>query len=91
MAVHPARVVTVARPGLGYALTAPYDAPNPVYEAVEAMFRRLGLDSGRAGTPEWNPLGDVISPGDRVVISGAAFLQPGAAVVEEKVPEGGAG
>jgi uncharacterized protein (DUF362 family) len=68
VAVHPARVVTVARPGLGYALDAPYGAPNPVYEAVEAMFRRLGLDAGRAGTPEWNPLGDVISPGDRVVI-----------------------
>ncbi|MEO8505285.1 MAG: efflux RND transporter periplasmic adaptor subunit [Acidobacteriota bacterium] len=30
-------------------------------------------------------------PGDRVVISGAAFLQPGAAVVEEKVQAGGAG
>ncbi len=68
MAVHPARVVTVSRPGLGYVLEAPYDPPNPVYEAVEAMFRRLGLDAGRAGTPEWNPLGDLIARGDRVVI-----------------------
>ena len=72
MAVHPGGVVTVARPGLGYALTAPYGAPNPVYEAVEAMF--LGLDAGRAGTPEWNPLGDVISPGDRVAIEIAEVL-----------------
>jgi uncharacterized protein (DUF362 family) len=47
---------------------APYDAPNPVYEAVEALFKALGLDRGRAGAPEWNPLGDLIAPGDRVII-----------------------
>jgi uncharacterized protein (DUF362 family) len=68
MTVRTERVVTVARPGLRYALEAPYDPPNPVYEAVETMFRRLGLDAGRAGAPEWNPLGDLIAPGDRVVI-----------------------
>lgn len=62
------RVVTVSRPGVSYVDGAPYDPPNPVYEAVEAMFRRLGLDAARAGTPEWNPLGDLISPGNRVVI-----------------------
>ncbi|MFO0617599.1 MAG: DUF362 domain-containing protein [Polyangiaceae bacterium] len=62
------RVVTVSRPGITYQSGAPFDPPNPVYEAVEAMFRRLGLDAARAGTPEWNPLGDVIRPGDRVVI-----------------------
>ncbi|MFS8067989.1 MAG: DUF362 domain-containing protein [Byssovorax sp.] len=68
MAIRQERVVTVARPGLRYALEAPYDPPNPVYEAVEAMFQRLGLDAARAGTPAWNPLGDLIAPGDRVVI-----------------------
>lgn len=68
MAVAMNRVVTVSRPGIGYVERAPYDPPNPVYEAVEALFRRLGLDAGRAGTPEWNPLGDLIAPGDRVVI-----------------------
>jgi uncharacterized protein (DUF362 family) len=68
MAVRQERVVTLARPGLRYALEAPYDPPNPVYAAVEAMFQRLGLDAARAGAPEWNPLGDLISPGDRVVI-----------------------
>jgi uncharacterized protein (DUF362 family) len=62
------RVVVVHRPGLRYSEDAPYDAPNPVYEAVEAMFRGLGLDRARAGTPEWNPLGDLIAPGDRVIV-----------------------
>jgi uncharacterized protein (DUF362 family) len=63
-----ARVVTVSRPGIRYVDRAPFDPPNPVYEAVEALFKRLGLDAARSGTPEWNPLGDLISPGDSVVI-----------------------
>jgi len=62
------RVVVISRPGLGYAEAAPFDPPNPVYEAVEALFRELGLDRARAGTPAWNPLGDLIAPGDRVVV-----------------------
>ena len=41
MALHLNRVVTVSRPGVSYVEGAPYDPPNPVYEAVEAMFRRL--------------------------------------------------
>jgi uncharacterized protein (DUF362 family) len=35
---------------------------------VEASLRALGLDAARAGSPEWNPLGDLIAPGDRVVV-----------------------
>ena len=62
------RVVTISRPGLAYVEPPPFDPPNPVYEAVEAMLRRLGLDAARAGTPEWNPLGDLVAPGDRVVV-----------------------
>lgn len=62
------RVATVSCPGVGYAERAPYDAPTPVYQAVEDLFRELGLDRARAGTPDWNPLGDLIAPGDRVVI-----------------------
>lgn len=68
MSVHMLRVATISRPGLVYADTPPFDPPNPVYEAVEAMWKRLGLDGPRSGTPEWNPLGNLISPGDRVVI-----------------------
>jgi uncharacterized protein (DUF362 family) len=62
------KVAIVSRPGITYHPVAPYGPPNPVYEAVEAMFSRLGLDAGRRGTPEWNPLGDVIAPGDRVIV-----------------------
>ncbi len=62
------RVVVVSRPGVRYCLDAPFDPPNPVYEMVEATLRGLGYDAGRAGTPEWNPLGALITPGDRVLI-----------------------
>lgn len=44
------------------------DEPNAVYEAVRQCFRRAGLDAPNYGKPDWNPLGDVISPGDRVVL-----------------------
>jgi uncharacterized protein (DUF362 family) len=62
------RVAVVHRPGLAYHPYAPFDPPQPVYEAAEALFRSLGLDRARAGTPEWNPLGDLIAPGDRVIV-----------------------
>ena len=62
------KVVVVSRPGLGYVEAAPYDPPNPVYEAVEVMLRNLGLDAARAGTPEWNPIGDLAGKGDHVII-----------------------
>jgi uncharacterized protein (DUF362 family) len=62
------RVVVVSRPGVRYVLEPPFDPPNPVYEMVESVFRGLGYDVARAGTPEWNPLGDLIQPGDRVLI-----------------------
>lgn len=62
------RVSVVHRPGLGYFHDHPYAAPNPVYAAVEALFTGLGLDAGRAGDPSWNPLGDLIAPGDRVIV-----------------------
>src|SRR5687768_16332875 len=42
--------------------------PNPAYRAVREVLHRLGLDSAGFGTPEWNPLGELVSPGDRVVI-----------------------
>lgn len=61
-------VAVVARPGTGYPADPPFAPPNPVYDMVEAALRDLGLDRARAGTPEWNPLGDLIRPGDRVLI-----------------------
>ena len=61
-------VVVVSRPGARYVPAPPFDPPNPVYEMVEAALRGLGFDAARAGTPEWNPLGALISPGERVLI-----------------------
>lgn len=62
------RVALVARPGTTYEWRAPFDPPNPVYAMVEAVLAELGLDAGRRGTPDWNPLGDLIAPGDRVIV-----------------------
>ncbi len=42
---------------------------NPVYAAVREGFRLLGLDAEHVDTPQWNPLGDWISPGQRVVLN----------------------
>jgi uncharacterized protein (DUF362 family) len=61
-------VVTLSHAGLRYADAPPFGPPNPVYEAIENLFRCLGLDLGRLGTAAWNPLGDLIEPGDHVVI-----------------------
>ncbi len=44
------------------------DPSNQVYPAVRESFRLLGLDAGRFGTARWNPLGDLVRPGDRVLI-----------------------
>jgi uncharacterized protein (DUF362 family) len=42
--------------------------PNPAYEAVRSTFVELELDGAAYGTPAWNPLGELVSPGDSVVI-----------------------
>ena len=41
---------------------------NNVYAAVRESLRLLELDSERFGTADWNPLGVVVRPGDRVVL-----------------------
>jgi uncharacterized protein (DUF362 family) len=41
---------------------------NHVYRAVRSLFREAGLDGSRYGTRHWNPLGDVIRPGDKVAL-----------------------
>ena len=62
------RVAVVRRQGLSSHEAAPFERPNPVYQAVEDLFRAMGLDEAHAGTPEWNPLGELIRPGDRVIV-----------------------
>jgi uncharacterized protein (DUF362 family) len=41
---------------------------NQVYAAVRDALYALGLDRVRFGTPEWNPIGDLVEPGSRIVL-----------------------
>ena len=41
---------------------------NNVYDAVRNSFFLLGLDKNNYETPDWNPLKDIIGPGNTVVI-----------------------
>jgi uncharacterized protein (DUF362 family) len=56
---------------------------NRVYASVRAMLRDLGFDAARYGTPDWNPLGELVQPGATVVLkpnlvlSEHALGQPG--------------
>lgn len=44
------------------------DSPNYVYDAVRESLALMGLDEDNFGTPEWNPLHDVVHEGDTVLI-----------------------
>lgn len=41
---------------------------NHVYPAVRECFRLAGLDKDRYGTPQWNPLKELIRPGETVLL-----------------------
>lgn len=41
---------------------------NDVYKSVRECFKLIGLDSENVDTPEWNPLGEYVRPGDNVLI-----------------------
>ncbi len=64
------RVAVLHAPGLGYVR-----APRPSTRRTPstrpsryALLRNLGLDRARAGSAAWNPLGDLIAPGDHVIV-----------------------
>ena len=42
--------------------------PNPVFSLIRGALRDLGLDAARFGAPAWNPLGDLVKPGGRIVV-----------------------
>jgi uncharacterized protein (DUF362 family) len=44
------------------------DPKNYVYGSVRQLFLILGLDVEHYGSPEWNPLGKIIRPGDNIVL-----------------------
>jgi uncharacterized protein (DUF362 family) len=78
---HPEEAYPELAPLLGDAGGA---APNPAYAAVRAALHALGLDAGRFGTADWNPLGELVRRGGRVVLK-PNFIrhwnpQPGASV-----------
>lgn len=41
---------------------------NAVYDGVRACLAQLGLDAARVDSPEWNPFGIFIKPGDTVLV-----------------------
>jgi len=47
---------------------SPLDPDNGVYPLVRESLRLLSLDAARFGTHQWNPLGEIISAGQRVLI-----------------------
>ena len=44
--------------------------PNPVYRAVRQLLHDLGLDRKRFGTPQWDPLGELLSSdrGEQLIV-----------------------
>lgn len=43
-------------------------ASNPVFSMVRGVLKDMGLDAARYGTTDWNPLGDFVEPGGRIVV-----------------------
>ncbi|HWQ35565.1 MAG TPA: DUF362 domain-containing protein [Blastocatellia bacterium] len=43
-------------------------APNAVYDTVRNCFRALNLDAENFGTARWNPLSELIRPGETVLL-----------------------
>src|SRR5262245_54406625 len=42
--------------------------PNAAYRGVREALHLMGLDADRFGTSSWDPLKDIVRPGDTVVI-----------------------
>jgi len=42
--------------------------PNPVFALVRGAWIDMRLDAARLGTPEWNPLGDLVKSGGKIVV-----------------------
>lgn len=54
-----------------------------VKSAVEEGFRLMGYDRERIDKPDWNPLGEIIKPGDKVLI------KPNMVMHKNNNPQGG--
>lgn len=51
-----------------YTFGDPPSQLNPAYEAVRGCFKLAGLDASRFDTSEWNPLQELIHPGETVLL-----------------------
>ena len=51
-----------------YRFNAILEGENSVYSAVRECFYNLGYDKANFGSPAWNPLGDIVRPGQTVFI-----------------------
>jgi uncharacterized protein (DUF362 family) len=56
---------------------------NPAFRAVRSALQTLGLDAQRYGTSEWNPLRDLIRPGETVVLKPNLVLHENLGPVED--------
>lgn len=72
----PERVDCAVAPRAGYGACPAVAAPelpagwvdDVAAVTLRALLRHAGLDAARFGTPGWNPLGDLVRPGERVVL-----------------------
>lgn len=44
------------------------NVPNAIFSMVRGVLRDLGLDAAHFDTPQWNPLGDLVKTGGRIVV-----------------------
>ena len=52
------------------------DENNLIYDAVRELLINLNLDKEHYGTKKWNPLGEIINPGDKVVLKPNFVSEP---------------
>ncbi len=83
MMIHPEEVIAFRSVAAEYADVPPFhpgesypesmfsaigSEPNPAYAGVRECFHLAGLDQAHFGTSQWNPLGDLMNPGEMVVL-----------------------
>src|SRR5258708_28599473 len=65
-----------SRPYPEYALGDSPSESNPAYEGVRGCFHTAGLDLATFDPPDWNPLKELIHPGETVLLSPNMVHQP---------------
>jgi len=55
-------------PEYPFGAAKPATGPNPAYDGVRSALSLLGLDAANEERATWNPLGEIIKPGDTVIL-----------------------